>query len=134
MTESIDYTILMNKIKNLEEIKEDCGKIGNSIFILDEFKCFSSNIIKILQQDIASVKELVIFYKKKADLYVINNDSPQLDDLDNYLKIIDKTNSAKKLIHAQFSKEIIIWLKTTDFFNSIINNAKDNSPPPGMYI
>ena len=107
MTESIDYTILMNKIKNLEEIKEDCCKIGNSIFILDEFKCFSSNIIKLLQQDIACVKELVIFYKKKADLYVINNDNPQLDDLDNYLKIIDKTDTNKKLIHVQFSKEII---------------------------
>ena len=122
MTESIDYTILMNKIKKLEELNKEYAKIGNSIFILDEFKCFSSNIIKLLQQDIANVKELVIFYKKKADLYVINNDNPQLDDLDNYLKIIDKTDTDKKLIHAQFSKEIITWLKTTDFFTSIIND------------
>ena len=130
MTESIDYTILMNKIKNLEEIKEDCCKIGNSIFILDEFKCFSSNIIKLLQQDIACVKELVIFYKKKADLYVINNDDPQLDNLYNNLKIIDKTDTDKKLIHVQFSKEIITWLKTTDFFTSIINDkikSKENT-------
>ena len=33
MTESIDYTILMNKIKNLEELNKEYGKIGQIYFI-----------------------------------------------------------------------------------------------------
>ena len=121
MTQIMDYNILINKIIKLEKINKECEKIVNSIFDLEEFICFPPNIQKLLQQDIVYVKKLVNFYKTKFDIYVINNDNPQLDDLDDYLKCINKTNTEKKLIYAQFSKEIIPWLKTTNFFTSIIN-------------
>ena len=121
MTQTMDYNILINKIIKLEKINKESKKIVNSIFDLEEFICFPPNIQKLLQQDIVYVKKLVNFYKTKFDIYVINNDNPQLDDLDDYLKCINKTNTEKKLIYAQFSKEIIPWLKTTNFFTSIIN-------------
>ena len=121
MTQTMDYNILINKIIKLEKINKECDKIVNSIFDLEEFICFPPNIQKLLQQDIVYVKKLVNFYKTKFDIYVINNDNPQLDDLDDYLKCINKTNTEKKLIYAQFSKEIIPWLKTTNFFTNIIN-------------
>ena len=120
MTQSIDYNILISKLERLDEFNNEFGKLGNSIFNLDEFKCFPSNIKELLQQDLSYFKKLVDFYKMKADLYVPKYDNIILDDMDEFLNCIEKTNTSKKHKHILFSKEIIPWLKTTEFFDIII--------------
>ena len=124
MTQSIDYNILINKLERLEDFNKEYGKIGSIIFNLDEFKCFPSNIITLLQQDISYVKKLVDFYKTKVETYITNHDNINLDDMNKFLMCIDKKNTEKKLRYIQFSEKIIPWLKTTVFFTSIINEKE----------
>lgn len=126
MSNYIDYTILINKLDKLDIFKKDCGKLVNTLFTLDEFKCFPENIIFLLQDDLSFFKKLIEFHNSKYTLYINKcNNITEMVNLKTFLKCFDKDNITKKIKYKNFNKEITPWLETTEFFNNIINTKKE---------
>jgi len=121
MNELITFDILINKLNKLENIYNEYGKIGSSIFSFEEFNCFPENIINLLKKDIKYFKKIIEFYNKKFTTLVHNNENININKIDELLNIIDKNNIETKNTFYEFSNDIIEWLKQTEFFNNIIN-------------
>jgi hypothetical protein len=124
MSQYITYPILIDKLNKLDMIKNDYDKLGNSVFKLDEFICFPSNIILLLQNDLLFFRQLIEFYNNKFTTYINKYEGKTIDvdNIDTLFDCINKINTPTKLNYVNFTKEIIPWLKTTEFFNEIINN------------
>lgn len=126
MTHYINYNTIIEKIDILDEHLKEYGKLGNSTLKMDTFKCFSDNIKLLLQQDLKFFKTIINLYYKRFTCYIDNNKhnilSIDSDGIDKFFKILVKNNKTTKTKYIEYSKEIISWLKTTEFFNCIVEN------------
>ena len=116
MTQYMDYDVMIHKLEKLELFNKKYGEIDDFVFTLDEFICFPPNIKKLLQEDLSYFKTIINFYKNKTEYYIVKN------------VLFDKMNTPKKLKYILFSKDIIPWLKTTEFFKNFkldINEIKN---------
>ena len=126
MTHYINYNTIIEKIDILDEHLKEYGKLGNSTLKMDTFNCFSDNIKLLLQQDLKFFKTIINLYNSRFTCHINNNKhnilSIDSDGIDKFFKVLDKRNKSIKTKYIEYSKEIISWLKTTEFFNYIVEN------------
>ena len=118
-----DYITIQSNLDELNTIDIENG-LKPYIFTISQFRImFPKEIIEILLEDVGKIKNMIEWIIKKFKIYIsvydFNIEDIHTTKIDKLFEVAETNDDKKK--HMRFYKVLIIWLKHTDFFSSMIN-------------
>jgi superfamily II DNA or RNA helicase len=115
----INYDYIYKNLSELKLIYDEDKMISKSIFKIEQFKFFPTEIIILICENIKLVINFINFYKNKMEK-LIEIKKIKYKELENFdYKILFASIKEK---YKKFNDIIINWLKETDFFKDLFKD------------